>query len=164
MAGPLNRTGNQMGEQTDEERIVQERLGSLDPTFVHIIDVGDFLKGVKRDAGWKNDTDQGQGNIVSAQLIQPGQKRAREEIEVLEHPKNREIQDEREDKPPFSVCVRRRRSDFLGDQKVDRRAADHEAKEAPIPPAVKKIASAEKENVLGATIKPPVHQHYRYEE
>jgi hypothetical protein len=58
-----------MGEQTDKKSIVQERLGSLDPPFVDVIDVGDFLKSVKRDARRKNDTDQGQGNIVGAQLI-----------------------------------------------------------------------------------------------
>src|SRR4029077_3688052 len=103
MPRPLYRAGNQMREQADEESIVEERFGSLNPALVDIHDVGDFLEGVKRNARWKENANQRQGDIVNAQPVQSAQERAREEIEVFENPENREVQNEGKNKPFLSV-------------------------------------------------------------
>src|ERR1700687_4873442 len=61
---------------------------------------------------------------------------------------------------PF-LPVRAVGPEFLGDQKIHRRAADHQRQEPPVPPAVKQIAGAEDEEILGPVAEAPVHQHHR---
>src|SRR6267143_4081796 len=150
MPWPLYRTGYQVREQTDEQTIIEERSGSLNPAFIYVHDVGDFLKGVKRNARWKKNANQRQRNIVNAQPVQSAQERPREEIEILEDPKNREIQDEGKNKPLLSVRVRTAGGNFPRDQKIHAGAANHEHEETPVPTAVEKVASEQEENVLGA--------------
>ena len=50
----LDWTGDQMREQTNEQAIIQERTGGWKLARVHVHDVGNFLKGVERDARRKN--------------------------------------------------------------------------------------------------------------
>ncbi len=59
-----------MRKQTDEETIIEERPGSLDPPFINVHDVGDFLKRVKRNAWRKDDANQGQRDIVNSKVFE----------------------------------------------------------------------------------------------
>jgi hypothetical protein len=56
MPWPLYRTRNQVREQTDEETIIEERLGSLDPPLIDVHDIGDFLKRVKGNSWREKDS------------------------------------------------------------------------------------------------------------
>src|SRR5712671_5067800 len=69
MSRSLNRSGNQVREEADEEAIVQEGLRRFEPSFINVHDVGNFLKGVKRNARWKNHANEGKGNVVNAQRL-----------------------------------------------------------------------------------------------
>ncbi len=55
MGWALDRSRNQVGEEADEQGIVNQRAGRLLPAAVHVYDVGDCLKRIKRDPGRKND-------------------------------------------------------------------------------------------------------------
>jgi hypothetical protein len=164
MPWPLYRTGNQVREQTDEETIIEERPGSLNPPFIDVHDIGDFLKRVKRNAWWKDDLNQRQRDIVNSKFFEGTQEGAREEVKVFENAQNREIQNEREDEPLPAVGVRAAGCDLLCDQEIHRGAANHEGEETPIPPSVEKVAGQEKENILSAVIETPVQQHDWYQE
>jgi hypothetical protein len=164
MSGPLDRTGNQVREEADEETILEKRLGSLNPPLVDVHNVGDFLKRIKRYARGKDNANQGERDIVNSKSFEAGKEGAREEIEIFKDPQNHEIQDEREDKPLPPVRVRAAGSNFLRDQEVHRGAADHESEEAPIPPTVEKVAGQKEEDILGAVMETPVKQHDRYQE
>ena len=94
VACSLYRTRNQVGEQTDEETIVEEGPRSLNPAFVDIHDVGHFLKCIKGNARGENDAHQGQRKIVNTKPVHRTNKGAREEVKVFEDSKNREIQDD----------------------------------------------------------------------
>src|SRR6476660_8360058 len=97
MPGPLDRAGNQVREQADEETILEKGPGSLNPPLVNVHNIGDLLKRIKRDAGRKDNANQGKRDIVNSKPFEAGKERAREEIEVLKNPQNHEIQDKRED-------------------------------------------------------------------
>jgi len=55
--------------------------------------------------------------------------------------------------------TREKMNHFLSDQKIDRSAANHEDKKAPVPPTVKEVAGQEEKNVLGAMVQPPVEKN-----
>src|SRR6266478_8339287 len=156
---PLYRTGNQVSEQTDEETIIEERSGSLDPPLINVHDISNFLKRVKRNAWRKDDANEGQRDIVNAKLLEGAEEGAREEVKVFENPQNREIQDERENEPLLPMGGRTAGDDLLCDQEVHRGATNHESEETPIPPSVEKVTGKKKENVLGAMIQAPIQQH-----
>src|SRR5437667_9912982 len=160
MSRSLNRSGNQVREEANEETIVQEGLSRFQPAFINVHDIGNFLKGVKRNARWKNHANEGQRNMVNAQRLQHTRKGPCEEIKILEDPENPKIQHEREDKQLFAVRVRAAGRDSLDDQKIHRGTADHECKEAPVPPAVEKVACQKQENVLRAMAQAPIHRYY----
>jgi hypothetical protein len=101
---------------------------------------------------------------VNSKSFEGAQEGAGEEVEVFEDPQNHEIQDEREDKPLPAVGVRAAGCDLLCDQEIHGGAANHESEKTPIPPSIEKVASQEKENILGAVIETPVQQHDRYQE
>src|SRR6266850_7897443 len=132
-----------MRKQTDEETIVDERLGGLQPPLVDVHDVGDFLEGVGGYSRGKKHADERKWNVVNAKSTEDAHKRVDEKIEIFENPKNRKIQNEGENKPLLAPRICATRSDFLCDQKIHRGAADHQSKEAPIPPAVEKITGEE---------------------
>jgi hypothetical protein len=159
VAGPLNRASDQVREQTDEQSVIDEGFGSLNSSLVDVDNIGDFLKGVERNARWENDADERKRDVMNAQIIEGTEEGTCEEIKVFESPENRKTQNQREDQPPFSMQVRAGRSDFLGDQKINRCAADHEREEAPIPPAVEEVAGEEKKNILAAMCETPVHKN-----
>jgi hypothetical protein len=96
---------------------------------------------------------------VKAKPVKGANERTGEEIEVFEDAQNREIQDERKNKPLFPAGVRAGGGYFLSDQKVDGSAADHEREKSPIPPAVEEVARKEKENVLSSMIEAPIEEH-----
>ncbi len=164
MPGPLYRAGNQVREQTDEETIVEKRLGGLNSSFIYVHDISDFLKGVKRDAGRKDDANQGQRNIVNSKFVEGTQEGTRKEVKVFKGPQNQEIQDEREDKPLPPVGIQAAGGNLLCDEEIHRGAADHKGEETPIPPSVEKVAGQEKKNILGAMIEAPIQEHDRYQE
>jgi hypothetical protein len=101
---------------------------------------------------------------VKTKLAKPFNEGAREKIKIFEDPENRKVQDERENQPLFPARIRATGRNSLGDQKIHRGAEDHEREEAPVPPAVEKVAGEQKENVLGAVTETPVQQHDWYQE
>src|SRR3954468_19151472 len=56
MRRPLDWAGDQMREQTDKQSVIQERSRCRQLSRVHIHDVCDFLKRVKRNSRRKNDS------------------------------------------------------------------------------------------------------------
>src|SRR5437899_12675267 len=99
MPRPLDWTGNQVREQTDEKTIIEEGLRGLDPPFIDVHDIGDFRKRVKRNAWRKEDTNEGQRDIVNSKFCEGHWEGARTEAKVSEDPQNHAIQDEPEVEP-----------------------------------------------------------------
>ena len=141
-----------MGEQANKETVLEKGFGRLNPSFIYVHDIGNFLEGVERNARRQNDANQRKGKIVDAQFGEGTDEGTREEVKVLEDSQNCEIQDERKDKPFLPVWRRPTGGDLLSNQKIHSRAANHEREETPIPPAVEKIAGQEKENILSVVI------------
>src|SRR5690242_7443900 len=139
MVGPLNGTGNQVREQADKQTVIEERPRGLDASFVHVHDVGDFLKRIKRYPRGKKDADQRQRDIVKAEVIQHADKGAGKKVKIFENSENREVQNQREGEPFVAIRVLGRRHNLLGDQEIDRGTANHEGEKAPVPPAVEEV-------------------------
>src|SRR5215469_6756945 len=152
MPGPLNGTGNQVREKADEQAVFEERSRSPNPSFIDIHDIGDFLKGIKGDSRGKNDANERQGDVVKTQVAQHADQGAGKEIKILENPKNREVQNQGKDEPFPAMWILPLGNDFLSDQKIHGRAANHEHEEPPVPPAVKKVTGQQKKDVLGAMV------------
>lgn len=157
----LDRTRNQVREKTDEQSVLEIRSGSLNPSFINVHDIGDFLESIKGDAWGKNDSNQRQRDIVKSQLVERACERANKKVKVLEHPKNGEVPNKRQDEPMLAMGIVQVRTQLLGHEIVDSRACDHEAQKAPVPPAIENVTCDEKENVLGAVIEPPVQEDER---
>ena len=164
MSGSLNRARNQMWEQADEQGVIDEGPRWLDAFLIDVDDIGDLLKGVERNAGWKDDADERQWDAMHTQHGQGICKRVREKVEVLERCENAKIQHQREDEPMLAIWINLSRSDSLSDQKIDRRAAEHERQEARVPPCIKEIAGDEQKDVLGPASEPPIDQDDRNQE
>ena len=62
----LDRTGDQVREQTDKETIVEKGPGGFNSSFINVHDIGHFLERVKRNAGRQDNANQGQRKIVNA--------------------------------------------------------------------------------------------------
>src|SRR5260370_35628566 len=103
MSRSLNRSGNQVREEADEETIVQEGLSWFQPAFINVHDVGNFLKGVKRNARWKNHANEGQRNRVNAQRLQRTRKGPCEESKILKDPESPKLQRDGQNKPLLAV-------------------------------------------------------------
>lgn len=52
----------------------------------------------------------------------------------------------------------------MGDQEINRGAANHKKQETPVPPSIEKVAGQDKKDILGAMTKTPVQEHDRNEE
>jgi hypothetical protein len=89
---------------------------------------------------------------VKTEVIQHADEGTGKEVKILENSENGEIQNERKDEPFPAVRILGFRPNLLRDQKVDRGAANHEDKKAPVPPAVEEVTGKEKENILGAMV------------
>src|SRR5258708_8984958 len=147
MRRPLNRPGDQVWEQADEQAILNKRPRGWKFARININDVGHFLEGVKRNSRRKDNSQHGQRR-VNAQRGKRNRERVSEEVEILKKAQNRKIDDQRERQEqtanPRILCI----PDFDGDQIVHDRGSDHQAEETPIPPTVEKIADEQKKFIL----------------
>ena len=107
MARPLNRTGNEVRKQADEERVVDERSRGLQFALVDIDDVGNFLKCIKRDPGRKQDAQHQGGRVMKPERLQSCRERIDEEVEVLEHAEKAEVDEQRhrQQRPPAAHLI-----------------------------------------------------------
>ncbi len=156
--GPLNRAGDQMRKEADEQRVVHQRIGGAQLAPVDVDDVGDFLKGVEGDRWWQHDAPDRARHMQSCQRghVREG---IDEETEVLEETQAAEIQyeGEREQEP----ALRRGGAGLktAGDEVVHHGGGAHQQQKAPVPPAVEEVACGEQEQVLRAQPQPPVEQY-----
>src|ERR1051326_6903597 len=158
-AGALNGSSNQVRKETDEKTVLQKGLGRLHAAFINIHDIGDFFERIEGDARGKDDANQLQWDLMKADLIEQTREGVGEEIEVLEDPQDRQVQDKREDQPIFPFRIRLVRHHLMGYEEIRNGGSDHERQEAPIPPAVEKVARQKQKNVPRPMAEAPVRQH-----
>src|SRR4029453_18122836 len=155
MRGPLDRPGDQMRKETDEERIVDERAGRLEAPKVHVDDVGQGLERVERNPRGEEDPKGRMRNLDSDCVHQTGE-RVDEEIEVLEDSEESEIERHREGQRGLAFEGVLRAIDDMGAVVVDDARQENQPAKAPVTPRVEKVAGKEEEDVLRAPRHPPV--------
>src|SRR5712672_567216 len=129
MRGPLDGTGNQVREKTDEEGVVHQRVRRFHFAMIDVHDVGNFLEGVERDAGRQDDSPDDDGNVL--QPDEQGQvgERVDEEIKIFEDAEKSEIQDQGKNKQGALDTRVGSAGDFAGDDVVNDGGSGHEKQE-----------------------------------
>ena len=96
VAGPLNRTGDQVGKQADEQGVVDERFGRLELSLIDVDDVSDFLERVKGYAWRQKNSQHRDRRLMKPHRLESRRERIHEEVEVFEKSEETEVDDERE--------------------------------------------------------------------
>src|SRR3984893_11857125 len=143
-----------MGEQADEQSVVNERVGRLDLATVDINDVRDFLERIKRYRRRQNDLPETGWNAFQPQQGREMRKRINEEVAVLEEAEERESEREGKHQQCAALTQVREFIEPPTDVKIHDRGSSHEEQEPPIPPPVEEIAGEQQEAVLRPEAKP----------
>ena len=87
MRWPLDRTGNQMRKQANEQSIFDEVSRSFNFPAIHIHDVGHFLKGVERYPWRKQNAQHSPRNIVNPKPSRRCAVEPRKKLKYLKNPR-----------------------------------------------------------------------------
>src|SRR3954469_16184361 len=156
MIGALDRTGNQVREQADEERVVDQGIGRLQAALVDVDDVRNFLKCVKRDPGWKEDSQRRGRSVVEPESFERCRERVHEEVEVLKRTKEPEVDDEGDRQQQFAPCPVVGARDRSRAVEIDDRRRGNQCKEAWIPPPVEHVAGEKEQVILWSPPETPI--------
>src|SRR5258706_325274 len=125
MLGPDDRSGDQVGEEHDEQRVVEKIPFGAQLAAINVDDVTDGFEGVKRNAQGQNDPQCGRVS-ASAEEIDHGHGAVDEKIGVFEKAQNRQADDDADDQQ----CAAKFRSlggfDPLRDNKIESRGKQHD--------------------------------------
>ena len=158
---PLDRAGDKLREETDEDREVEEVTSRAQLTAVDANRVRQLLERVERDADREHQRERRQRH-VQAERGEDRLHAVREEVEVLEGSEKAQIgRDRCTEQPaldPWPLLHRASRPVVH-----DRRRGD-EIQEPRVNPAVEHVACDEQQDVLRAVRQPPVHDRRDEEE
>ena len=159
MRRPLDGAGDQMREQADEERVVEERLGRFHLFPVDVDDVRKLLERVERNAGRQGHLQQRDGGLRQAQSMGQGREGIDEEVEVFEVAEEPEVDanGNREEKTAFFGI--RGTADEARAEEIDNGRGENEAQKPDIPPAIKDVTGDQKQHVLAFPVQPPVQKN-----
>ena len=164
--GALDGPGDELGEEGDEEREVEEVAGGGELAAVDVDGVAQRLEGVEGDADREHDA-AGEGRELEAEERQQVGEALGEEARVLEDAEQREVGDDAGGDEPLAAAGIVALAEGDPDPVVDHGGEQDQAEEAPVPGAVEEVARGQQPAVLGPMRQQPVdrvHQGQKDEE
>ena len=151
---PLNRPGDELREEADKRREIDETARRLQVPAVNVNGIGEGLKRIKADAHRQN-------HLERRDVHRHARRRPRidpavdEEVAVLEVTQQSKVHQQRHPEPRLLGAFLLRSFDLQTDEVIHQGGKRNQPQKPPIPPPVKHIARDDEQHVLRPEI--PLH-------
>ena len=148
MRRPLDRAGDQLGEEGDEGQEMNDSSAWRELSAVDVDGIAHRLEGVERDAHRQDDVQRAQLER-HVQIRQQVRQRLDEEIVVLEEAEDGQVARHARDEQRLAPARRRDALQPQADPVIEQAREREQPEEPPVPPAVEKVAGRDDEEVAG---------------